>query len=97
MGWLRRRNGWKIWGDEEQEPCLFLIEDDSAARDATGHSHQEERAPTTPLRPCALSGTQPIERCINGLKQHRRVATRYEKLAVNYLAMAPLAAILMWL
>ncbi len=38
-----------------------------------------------------------IERCINGLKQYRQVATCYEKLAVNYLAMAPLAAILMWL
>jgi len=37
-----------------------------------------------------------VERCINRLKQYRRVATRYEKLAVNYLAMVTIAAILMW-
>jgi hypothetical protein len=37
------------------------------------------------------------ERCINRLKQYRRVATRYEKLAVNYLAMVTIAAILIWL
>ena len=33
-----------------------------------------------------------IERCINRLKQWRRVATRYDKLAVNYLAMVLIAA-----
>jgi transposase len=38
-----------------------------------------------------------IERCINRLKQYRRVATRYEKLAVNYRAMVTIAAILIWL
>lgn len=38
-----------------------------------------------------------VERGINRLKQYRRVATRYEKLAVNYLAMVTIAAILMWL
>ena len=38
-----------------------------------------------------------VERCINRLKQYRRVATRYETLAVNYLAMVTLAAILIWL
>ena len=38
-----------------------------------------------------------VERCINRLKQFRRVATRYEKLAVTFLAMVTLAAILIWL
>jgi transposase len=38
-----------------------------------------------------------VERLINRLKQYRRVATRYEKLAVNYLAMVTIAAILIWL
>lgn len=38
-----------------------------------------------------------VERCINRLKQFRRVATRYEKLAVTYLAMVTIAAILIWL
>jgi transposase len=38
-----------------------------------------------------------IERLINRLKQNRRIATRYEKRAVSYLAMLILAAILLWL
>lgn len=38
-----------------------------------------------------------VERCFNRLKQHRRIATRYEKKAENYLAMLTLAAIRMWL
>ena len=38
-----------------------------------------------------------IERLINRLKQWRRIATRYEKRAANYLAMVTLGAILLWL
>ncbi len=38
-----------------------------------------------------------VERLINRLKQFRRVATRYEKRAVNYLAMLTIAAIMLWL
>lgn len=38
-----------------------------------------------------------VERLINRLKQFRRVATRYEKRAANYLAMVTLGAILVWL
>src|SRR5579884_4062784 len=38
-----------------------------------------------------------VERAINRLKQFRRVATRYEKRAVNFLAMATLATIMLWL
>ncbi|MCG8366959.1 MAG: IS5/IS1182 family transposase, partial [Pseudanabaenales cyanobacterium] len=38
-----------------------------------------------------------VERCINRLKQFRRIATRYEKMAENYLAMMTLASIMMWL
>jgi transposase len=38
-----------------------------------------------------------VERCINRLKRFRRVATRYEKLAINFLAMVTIAAILIWL
>jgi transposase len=34
---------------------------------------------------------------MNRLKQFRRVATRYEKLAQTYLAMLALAVSLMWL
>lgn len=38
-----------------------------------------------------------IERTINRLKRHRRIATRYEKLAASYLAMITIAMILEWL
>jgi transposase len=38
-----------------------------------------------------------VEQFINRLKQMRRVATRYEKRAANYLAMVTLAAIRLWL
>ena len=37
-----------------------------------------------------------VERCVNRLKQFRRVATRYDKCACDYLAMVELAAALVW-
>jgi transposase len=38
-----------------------------------------------------------VERFFNKIKQCRRVATRYDKLAANYLAFVKLAAIRLWL
>jgi transposase len=38
-----------------------------------------------------------VERLINRLKQWRRIATRCEKRAANYLAMLMVAAIVLWL
>jgi len=38
-----------------------------------------------------------VERMIGRLKQFRRVATRYEKRAVKYLAMLTITAITLWL
>ena len=38
-----------------------------------------------------------VECCFSKLKQFRRVATRYEKTARNYLAMVTLAATVLWL
>jgi transposase len=38
-----------------------------------------------------------VERLLNRYKQFRRLATRYEKRAVNYRAMWLVAAILLWL
>ena len=40
---------------------------------------------------------QAIERLINRLKQFRRIATRYEKRAVNYAAMLTIGMSLLWL
>ena len=38
-----------------------------------------------------------IECCFSKLKQFRRVATRFEKIARNYLAIVTLAATILWL
>ena len=38
-----------------------------------------------------------VEGCLNRLKQYRRIATRYEKMDENYLAMMTLASLIMWL
>jgi transposase len=38
-----------------------------------------------------------VERLINRLKQHRAIATRYEKLQESYHALLTLACILLWL
>lgn len=37
-----------------------------------------------------------VERSINKLKQNRRIATRYDKRAENYLAFITIASILLW-
>jgi transposase len=54
-----------------------------------------------PPNPCfdriAYRERNQVERLINRFKQFRRVATRYEKLAVRYHAMLTIVAILMWL
>jgi transposase len=38
-----------------------------------------------------------IERCVNGLKESRRIATRYEKLALHYLGMLRIGMTLRYL
>ncbi len=38
-----------------------------------------------------------IERLVGRLKEYRRIATRYDQLAVSYLAFVQLAAIRIWL
>jgi transposase len=38
-----------------------------------------------------------VERLVGWLKEYRRIATRYDKLASSYLAFVQLAAIRMWL
>jgi len=38
-----------------------------------------------------------IERCFNKLKQFRHIATRYDRNALNYLAMIKIAIVRLWL
>jgi transposase len=45
---------------------------------------------------CA-TGSNVVERAVARLKQHRAIATRYDKLAVSYHAWLVMAALLLWL
>jgi len=55
------------------------------------------RAKKHPLDKDLYAQRQLVECCIGKLKHFRRVATRFEKTARNYLAVVTLAAILIWL
>jgi transposase len=46
---------------------------------------------------CLYRARNLVERFFNKIKQRRRIATRYDKLAANYLAFVKLAAIRIWL
>jgi transposase len=66
----------------------------------TAHGPTSRRSKTGRSRP-ALAATSTVrnlvERFFNKIKQCRRVATRYDKLAANYLAFIQLASIRLWL
>lgn len=55
------------------------------------------RATKYPLDKAIYAERHLVECCFSKLKQFRRVATRYEKTARNYLAVVALAAIILWL
>jgi transposase len=49
------------------------------------------------LQPYLYRARNLVERFVNKIKQCRRVATRYDKLAANYPAFIQLASIRLWL
>lgn len=55
------------------------------------------RAKKLPLDKHLYAQRHLVECCFSKLKQFRRVATRFEKTARNYLAVVTLAAIVLWL
>ena len=55
------------------------------------------RAQKYPLDKHLYAQRHLVECCFSKLKQFRRVATRFEKTARNYLAVITLAAIVLWL
>jgi hypothetical protein len=61
--------------------------------------HSAETQPQRPdlLQPVSVSRAKLDRTVFNKIKQCRRVATRYDKLAANYLAFIKLAAIRIWL
>lgn len=55
------------------------------------------RAQKIPLDKHLYAQRHLVECCFSKLKQFRRVATRYEKTARNYLSIVTLAATILWL
>jgi len=55
------------------------------------------RAKKLPLDKHLYAQRHLVECCFSRLKQFRRIATRFEKTARNYLAVITLAAIILWL
>ena len=71
-----------------------LIEAQDAAANIPDRSNRNE---AHAFSPTLYRERNRVERFFNRLKQCRRIATRYEKLAANYLAMIKLAALRIWL
>ena len=61
------------------------------------HPQQSLARPQASRRQAPLREANLIECCFSKLKQFRRVATRFEKTARNFLAVVTLAAIVLWL
>lgn len=69
-----------------------------AAKGATAViPNNPSRARKHPLDKHLYAQRHLIECCFSRLKQFRRVATRFEKTARNYLAVVTLAATILWL
>jgi transposase len=49
------------------------------------------------IEPCHHVASTYVKCCFSKLKQLRRVATRFEKTARNYLAVVTIAAIILWM
>jgi transposase len=59
--------------------------------------HRPRRGRPFGFDPAAYRRRNAVERCVGWLKESRRVATRYEKLAVSYLAVVHVAMIRLYL
>lgn len=59
--------------------------------------HRSDQPKTGPFDRALYRERNRVERLFNRLKQYRRLATRYDKLAASYLALLHLAATLLWI
>jgi transposase len=73
-------------------------------REAVARKGAEAVIPNNPSRACKhpfdphlYAERHLVECCFSKLKHFRRVATRFEKTAQNYLAVVTIAAIVLWL
>ena len=93
-------------GRPRLRPCRVVGDKGYSSRKIRQYLRQRGMRMTIPHKPNERRGPfdraiyrlrSLVERLINRLKQFRRVATRYEKKAVNYHGMLLLAAIKLWL
>ena len=82
--------GWRQGLQQPQHPARS-----AQARHHPGEPDHERRQPNFDRE--AYRQRNIGERLINRLKSFRRIATRYEKRAANYLAMITIGAILLWI
>jgi transposase len=75
----------RLRGDIERKGAVAVI------------PNNPSRARKYPLDKHLYAQRHLIECCFSKLKQFRRIATRFEKTAANYLAMIALAATVLWL
>jgi transposase len=61
------------------------------------HPAEEQSQRPDLLQPYLYRGRNRVERFFNKIKKCHRVATRYDRLAANYLAFVRLASIRLWL
>jgi transposase len=61
------------------------------------HSAKTKSQGADLLQPLPYRARNLVERFFNRIKQCRRIATRYDKRAANYLAFVKLASIRLWL
>jgi transposase len=69
----------------------------SAGNRARGRTSRPSAIARTRFSPYLYRDRNLVERFFNKIKQCRRVPTRYDKLAANYLAFVKLACIRLWL
>jgi len=89
----RRASGTGSWR-RQQAPTMLLAAKRCAWANIPPRSHRNE---PICLSPYLCRARNMVERFFNKIKQCRRVATRYDKLAANYLAFIQLASIRLWL
>lgn len=96
--------------EAEAAPIFVSVEHWRARQDETGHSYvivistlskAYWCSPIERIRSASASTSHKarnlIERFFNKIKHFRRIATRYDKLAENFLAALKLAAVRIWL
>ena len=100
---LAHRQAWpaalEAGGGDRRQGVLGRLAARRAPPQADRARHPEPVRPAREprLRPRGYRGRNLVERLVGKLKQFRRVATRYDKLAPHYLAFVQLASIMVWL